>query len=1514
MDDLSGKTIRGYELRRLIGAGGFGAVYQAYQPVVQREVAIKIILPARANQPDFIRRFETEAQLVARLEHLHIVPLYDYWRDPDGAYLVMRWLRGGSLADRLRQSIWPMSAILKLLDQVASALALAHRRGVIHRDIKPANILLDEDDNAYLTDFGIAKDIHRSVEDRTEDGFFGSPAYVSPEQILREAATPQSDTYSLGILIYELLTGRLPFDAPSDTTILRQHVSTTLPSLRDLRPDLPAGVDMILRRATAKFPHARYADPLRLAHEFRRVVALMGAAEEQGTLSPDSPKSNTAFGTRPLHATVQLSEEITAERDDMDMLNLPDTRNLDLLNPDDVADYGTIQLDDAEPIFEPQNPYKGLRAFEEADASDFFGRDSLVRHLLSRLGDSDDADERFLAVVGPSGSGKSSVVKAGVIPALRRGALPGSDDWYYAQMSPGEQPLRELAQALSRVAVSPLEDVRQQPLHRLLGEILPDDTSQMLLFIDQFEEVFTLVEDEDERLLFLDTLAEAIKSDDSRLRLIVTLRADFYDRPLLYPVFGNLMRARTEVVLPMNTEELRETITSPAQRAGVMVEARLVDTIIADLIEQPGALPLLQYALTELFERRDGRHLMYETYDQIGGVSGALARRADDLYQHMNHDEQAATRQVFLRLVVPGEGSEDTRRRVLQSELAAVAHNNTIIERFGQYRLLTFDRDPVTRAPTVELAHEALIRRWQQLRQWIGDSREALQVQRRLAQEVGEWQAAGRAAGFLATGGRLAQFEMMAEESTLALTEPEHAFLDSSIAQRQRGQTRRRLVIIALVAFSLVALSLAVFAFTQQQRANAEAAIARSRELAVTGLTQIEDQLDQALLLSLEALNAAETFEARNTLLTALQAQPHLLSFLSGHADEVRALALDRENHLLASGGRDNTIRLWDLDTRKLIGDPLEGHDDWVSGLAFDPQGQVLVSSSADGTLRRWDVETLAPIGPPLTGHDGAVWAVALSPNGQVITSGGEDGTVRLWDISSGEALGDPLQGHTDIVFSVSFDPAGEKLVSSSADGTVRLWDVATSEPIGDPLEGHDDWVFRAVFSPDGGLIASGGADNTIRLWIASVGDPLGDPILGHTGWVRDLAFSADGTTLLSAGADHTVRLWNPLSGQQTAIYDGHQDEVWAADFGPDESTFISGGEDALVLLWDSTGKAGLGQDFARQNEAVLDLAMTADGAMIASASGNPGGAGDDNTIRLWDAETGDEIAVLEGHERSVTGVAFSRDDRLLASSSVDRTVRLWDVQTRQPVGEPLTGHMDAVLEVTLRPDGQRVASGDFAGVIRQWDAKTGLPIGDPLAGHTAEVTSVAFSPDGRTLASGSADRTVRLWNPETGDLLGDPLVGHLDEITSVVFSPDGRVLASTSRDRTVILWDVATGQPLGQPLTGHANWVSDVAFHPVASLLATASRDGTVMLWDLRTRRPLGQPFAEHTDWVTSLVFAPDGNSLYSGGHDAVLIRHVTDFEAWRAQACQVANRALTAVEWERFLPGMSFHNTCAA
>ena len=880
--DVPGRPLRGYRLLEPVGSGASGTVHRALQPETGREVAIKVIRPEQANAPDFVRRFEAEAQIAARLEHPHVVPLHDYWREPDGAYLVMRLLRGGNLAAVLADGPLPPERVVRLVEQVAHALAFAHREGVVHRDVKPANILFDEEGNAYLSDFGIARDVESA------EGATPSPAtgYVSPEASVGGVVDARSDIYSLGVVAREALTRGLTSN------------------------QLPAAVQQAIARATAPEPERRPQHVLELAVDLRKAVA----------------SSTTMLG--------RASERVAV-----------------------------------------RNPYKGLRPFSGADSDDFHGRSRLVAELvqcLRRAG----TDGRFVAVVGPSGSGKSSVVGAGLLPALRAGAVPGSQAWFVAEMHPGSRPFEELAVALASVAASSAagwaDDVRAgASLTGVVAALLPDPAAHLLLVIDQFEELFTLA-DASERDSFLAMIAEAATHPEGRIRWVVTLRADFYDQPLAHRGIAELVSAGTVAVRPLQPEELARAIAAPAESAGVPVEAALTAALVAHVSDQPASLPLLQYALTELFEMRTDGVLCFAAYERMGGVTAALARRADTLYEQLDVASQWATHQLFLRLVtLSDEGGVATRRRVARAELARLDDvseeaMDAAVRAFGDRRLLTFDRDPVTRGPTVEVAHEALLREWTLVRGWIDDAREDVVLHARLAAAVREWREAGRDPSALLRGEHLRKYEVWAATSVVALDHDELEFLAAAASRRdaerlaeeeraardalrdRRSLSRLRLALGVVAVFAVVASALTVVALDRGRQTEEQSRASQARELAAASLVSLDLDPELSTLLALEAVATTRDEDG-----TVLREAEEALHRSVGAIRVVRSLPQGGGGLALLDGGRrvvtagdgeaGSVPTVWDLDT----GEPVRRLEAAAGAeyVVTSPDGRMLATS-----------------------------------------------------------------------------------------------------------------------------------------------------------------------------------------------------------------------------------------------------------------------------------------------------------------------------------------------------------------------------------------------------------------------------------------------------------------------------------------------------------------------------------------------------------------------------------------
>ncbi len=1205
-------------------------------------------------------------------------------------------------------------------------------------------------------------------------------------------------------------------------------------------------------------------------------------------------------------------------------------------------------------------PYPGLAAFGPDQSRWFFGRDQVIARLITQLDDR-LAGNGLLAVVAPSGAGKSSLLAAGLITALARGALPGSRTWPVVTTTPGAHPLAALAERVAeRAGVDPAEAVAAAGDPERFAAFLTravatytgeqgqeSSTAQIVLIVDQFEETFTECRRETDRQTFIAALSAAAHS--AAALVVLGVRADFYGSCLAYPEL--LTALQSPVALgPMSADQLRAVITCPAQAEGLILEPGLVELLLRDLgvaedagaaSYDPGVLPLLAHALRATWHHRHGHMLTVAGYRCTSGISQALATTAERAYTQLSPTEQQITRQVLLRLVnISDLGASDTRRRSSRAQLIkalplpeSAPALDTVLDVFARARLLTLD------TASVEITHEALLRAWPRLRHWIDADRAGNLIRQELDQAAAVWDRDRHDTAGLYRGNRLEAARTWAashaHEGDLSPTAS--VFLAASVRQERRATALRRVAFVVLCMLVLLASGAAALALHQS------AAAQRERDNAI--FDQITAQADRlrstdislAAQLDLTAYSMRQTPDLYTALLT--DANAALSTPLAGHSNYVRAVAFSPDGRILATGSADQSVRLWNVTDPAhptSLGPPLTGHTNYVDAVAFSPDGHILATGGADHTVRLWNVADPAhptPLGSPLTGHTNSVRSVVFSPDGHALASGSDDQTVRLWNVTDPAhptSLGLPLTGHTSFVFAVAFSSDGRTLASGSADQTVRLWNVtdpAHPTSLGLPLTGHTSFVFAVAFSSDGRTLASGSADQTVRLW--NVTDPahptsLGPPLTGHTSFVHAVAFSSDGHILATGSDDQTVRLWNvtnptqptPLGQRLT----GHVNSVNAVAFSPDGHTLATGSADHTIRLWNIPSALMTGH-----TSFVHAVAFSPDGRTLASGSA-------DHIVRLWNvADPAHPTPLgppLTGHTDKVLAVAFSSDGRTLASGSADHTVRLWNVADPAhptPLGPPLTGHTSFVFAVAFSPDGRTLASGSADHTVRLWNvADPAHPtlLSPPLTGHTSSIFAVVFSPDGRTLATGSADHTVRLWNmsdPAHPTSLGPPLTGHADTVRAVVFSPDGHTLASGSDDHTVRLWnmsDPAHPTPLGQSLIGHTNWVAAVAFSPDGHTLATGSADHTVRLWNMSDPAhptPLGQSLIGHTNWVAAVAFSPDGHTLATGSWDQTAQLWGMNVDQAIQRICATTTNTLTTANWEQYvLRDLPYRSPC--
>lgn len=1459
------RGIRGYELRDEIGRGKMGTVHRGYQPSIGREVAIKVVRPELANDPNFIRRFAVEAQMVARIEHSNVVPLYDFWRSPDGAMLVMRLMRGGSLADQPAKL--GSDQVGRIMDQIGGALATAHDLGVAHGDVSATNVLLNESGDYFLSDFGVAGPV------------------LSPGDTLGGDVAAAA----------QLVLGAAAEDALSDAERQLLHRAVSL----------------------------EFGDAADLVARWRAV----------GGLPAESP---TYTPTR--------------------------------------------------------NPYKGLAAFTQLDARDFHGREAVVEQTVARLG-----DRSLIALVGPSGVGKSSVVRAGLLPALRAGALPGSTSWLIADMLPGADPFDSLARALGNVASRRLDQVdevlrdKDRGLLDAVERFLPQGAT-LLLVVDQLEELFTLATSAD-RDLFLGMLAEAIHEPGLRVRVVATVRADFFDQPLRHREFGDVLRAGT-VPVPAPTEaEMRRMIVEPANGVGVSFEPGLVERIVGEVRLQPGALPLLEFALTDLFERRESDVLSLEAYEASGGVAAALGRRAEAVFSELAADQRPRARQVFMRLVNPGDGGADTRRRVRLTELGGDSGVRQVLSLFGDQRLLTFDNDEVTRGSTVEVAHEALLAEWPRLTGWIDAHREELLLRGRLSAAAADWERSGRSDAYLLSGGRLAQHEGWVAGSDLPLSDSERSLmLASRQAVDEQSQARRRVRQRITSAFAVVAalgLVLAVVAWNSSRAAQkSEAQAVAQAERADDAAQDARDSADlaqrnadQAEANAAEAIRQSELATGRALLAAtpgALDTDPDLGLLLAlGAAERLgdspeaaavihEAIAASRtlfetattsdpvsdispDGSLVAvpaptglalkmyevDGGALRWTRSFDVDGPgyHLFAEFINDGSEVMAGVSWqplegsgpDPSGQVgfhIFDAATGEALRRIDGGHCGPARSLWTEsvESSQQFTIAIEITDEAFEANGCQSTVdgfpsvdidRL-DVITGERVrlvnefnlgSGPIEGAPTVVALSSdgrrymlgpqFEPEGQitvaevggevpvvgfavetghPMIALSPDGTTgvtpadfrgSLWifDVDANQLISQPaFSVLENAPLSLAFTPDGSLVSAAGEDGSVTLFevvsgrqtdlISSIGSQVTGVRFSRTG-DRVLVMSEAGVVRVTSRnvADLAeVSAFDPCGSRSPSVFffnrglEARRDLVTTyaiCDFALPGKAFTFRISDGVLQSTENV----FGQAFAATHSGLAAFQSwreTTDGRIF-------GGK-----FVLGDLETGEVVDSLEGfcewdwdsqggcadggtNDYFNTDLELSDDGVVIAVAGGD-TGYAWNRSTG------VFGDLGASRDVAVSRDGTLVVGSDFIGQPQAWmrvyDGDDFSLIRERIfeEGEATAVRALTFHPNGTSLVGipfadqGSFDILSHDLDSLDGSIfLEEPHEGGSRDLD---FSADGRRIATVGADGFARVWDVESKALLVEIRAG--SFPTAVAFAADDSMLVVTLRSGPVTVYHL--------------------------------------------------------------------------------
>jgi WD40 repeat protein/class 3 adenylate cyclase len=1324
----------------------------------------------------------------------------------------------------------------------------------------------------------------------------GAPVtYVSSQ----DRATVAVDRLGAGTLAGGLL---VVDDADADTGLvvgaIRRSVSDgtdrtlVLVTCRDTGPPL---VRDLIARFDATGERRRTLGPLREGDVLDIATAY---ASDVGHLPLDRIERETAFQPGPVHRWLRgWVDSRTRQRLEISATQAAEQgERMDRAATQLTEDVLELQLARATaPMDTPGDvcPYKGLAPFDDDDVDYFFGREQLVSKLVAAL-----ITAPLLGVTGPSGSGKSSLVRAGLVPAIAVGSLPGSDRWRLVLMRPGEHPIREL--------------------ERALGTSLPDgglaavDGERLLLVVDQFEEIFTSCSDDEERAAFVELLTDAATRGDGRTSIVVAIRADFYGRCATYPTLASLLGDNHVLVGPMEPMELRRAIELPAKHVGLTVEPELIDALVDEVTDEPGGLPLLSTTLLELWQRRTGRVLTTASFQQSGGVRGAVARLAETAYHRLTDRQRQVARAILLRSAGTGEGAAAVRRRVPLMELDVqrdedVAH---VLAALTDARLLTATET------TVEVAHEALLREWPRLRAWLEENAEGRRLHLHLAQTVDEWQDGGRDPADLFRGARLAAALDWTAEHALELNQAERDFLEESRAASERDadrqrRTNRRLrgLLVGTAVFLIIALVAGSLAVVQGGRAERNARISTARELATAARANLDVDPERSLLLAIEAVDTTRPIDgtvvpdAELALHEALVGQRVVRSISDMNNFDYSPDGRRLIGHPYTENGASPDATILDPRTGEVVA-TLPGREGPLDRVAlwdvdWSPRGDHIATQAIDGVVTIWDPTERRVVSRMDPGADGAGW-IEFSPDGAQIASSDGDGVARVWDVSSGRLVASMKANDGFALGSITWSPDGSKVGLVPLDGasSVQVWDVATERLL---WAGDQGGGFDVAWSRDGSTIVTSG--QTLDALDAETGRHLFTVFPGAE--IVDLEFSLDGNLLAGGAFDGTARVWE-IDGEgarEILVLPSDAANICCVTFSPDgrhlavgNGGYSAGGTGIVGRIW-GVSMTGGGERLTLAG-AAGDVAWSPTGDVI--AYGIDRVAAEMGGVALRDSATGRPIRTFR-LEALATGLVFTADGKTIAASG-GFGAGIMNVDTGRTVS--FEGHTDWVSRVDVSTDGMRAATSSWDHTARIWNARTGR------LESTIELDTsgrdIALSPDGSLIATAEADAGVsafRLWNASTGKEVRT-LLRPSAFANAVAFSPDGRFVAGGLGDGTLHVWRVSGEEVFSVP--AHGGEILTVAFDRSGSRIVTGSRDQLVKVWDPRTGDHI-LTLTGHSADVIGAAFSPDGRYVISSSWDGTVRVWILDIDELLEVASTRVTRALTAEECQRYL-----HHPC--
>ncbi|WP_404790397.1 PDZ domain-containing protein [Altericista sp. CCNU0014] len=1130
-------------------------------------------------------------------------------------------------------------------------------------------------------------------------------------------------------------------------------------------------------------------------------------------------------------------------------------------------------------------PYRGLFSFREEDALFFQGRESFTQILVEAVKRQD-----LVSVIGASGSGKSSVVFAGLVAALRQ-----HDSWEITAFRPGQQPFQAIANAWVKLKTPDLPPAEQLESILKLAEtwkanqtafhaaveqaIWQTPGTKLLIVIDQFEELYTQCQDAQERQAFIDCLLRVVEL--TNVALVLTLRTDFLGQALAYPPLADVLQNGNRMLGAMSRTELEAAITQPAALLGVTLEEGLTERMIEAVSLSEGNLPLLEFALQELWAKRQGIQLTHATYDEIGGLEAAVARHAEKAYGNLTELEKERSRQIFLQLVRPGEGTVDTRRVATRAEIGDC--NWELVTRLASDRLMVTGQDAIAKTETVELVHEALMREWKDLRSWIEENRDFRLWQERLRAAMQQWEKSDRDRGALLQGKPLADAENWLQHRSQELA-AEQEFIEASTAGYKKQKRQKILIFGSISAMTLLLASVAGLAAWRTNEAKANAQL-RELVAASEALFKVYQQKKDDESYSRQPYNRAftqkqdldrqrqdSTDRYEDALIAALKAGKELQQTIYSVDLTTRFQVLTTLNQAVYEGKFGTEVKLPECTFFRRI-----------LSISMSIDRKTIACANSDGTVRLFDSLT----GKKLNVFKGdANWVndVRFSSDGKTIASGTVQGDVNLFDRATNKVI-KTLKGHLSEVKSLDFSQNGQIVAAGNFDGTITLWNISTGQKL-KTLNGHSGVVNRVHFSPDGQRLASVGGDGKVKLWNLSMNKPPKTLPCEELGCREsNIAFSSNNQTITYSGENsYNATFWDINTNREIKTIRGKIGEIQF--FSLDGKVLASGvdksGTNTVILRDVSTGKilktlsAQAGKlsptsqklhDIRGPGTRVNNIGFSPKGKLIAVASA-------DRTMTLWDSSNGTKLKTFQGLIEWTGSITFSPNSKLIATTGMDSNnlkseVKLWDISTgklfKTLIQEPVQRQGGITREVHFSSDSQTIAVVSSDSTARLWNISTGKELNIPgLTNFTALNHPQIPMQDGKIIGSKIPDGRVRRWERSTGKEL-EPLNWRKVLSSDVKFSDDDKAISVVNWDGVKKVRDTSTGKELNSTRLG-LTFASSISFSNDGSTIAAATPEG-VKLWNTSTNKEISILNADtkrSSGWVIEgLFFSPDDKTI---------------------------------------------------